>query len=406
MTAVASRGRSADGGEDDPLIVDRYTGVRAVFNPLWCYYGFISAVMSLTVFGLIMVFSSSSVDMVAQGVAPWSQVASQAMYCAMGLTAGFVAMHLPMVLYRRGSFILMLLSMALQLLTFTGLGVDVNGNTGWIRIGPLSMQPAEFIKLALCLWLPSAMAAARLDKARTGKLSVYAIPAGVFGLCLGLILLGKDLGTAMIIVMIGAVAFMVGGVPLRWLLGLGALGTAAIVVFFVMGSSNRMSRILATYGSCSQADAQAVCYQSIHGEYAIASGGLTGVGLGNSREKWSYLPEAHNDFIFAIIAEETGFIGAALVVIAFVVLGWCLICVALRSQDRYARVVLVCIAAWLVGQGLVNICVVLGILPVIGLPMPFVSAGGSALIMCLTAAGVAVRMMRGQPQISAARSVV
>ena len=131
--------------------------------------------------------------------------------------------------------------------------------------------------------------------------------------------------------------------------------------------------------------------------------GLLGVGIGNSREKWNYLPAAHNDFIFAIICEETGFIGGALVILLFVVIGWCLIAMALQMRDRYASMVLICIAAWLVGQGLVNIAVVVGLLPVMGVPMPFVSAGGSSLIMCLAAAGAAVSMMREHPQVKAER---
>ena len=135
--------------------------------------------------------------------------------------------------------------------------------------------------------------------------------------------------------------------------------------------------------------------------YAMGSGGLLGVGLGNSREKWGYLPAAHNDFIFAIIGEELGFVGAGLLILGFVTMGWCLVVVALQARDVYPRMVLVCIAGWIVGQALINICVVLKILPVIGLPMPFVSSGGSALIMCLIAAGVAVQMMKQQPDVAA-----
>jgi cell division protein FtsW len=217
-----------------------------------------------------------------------------------------------------------------------------------------------------------------------------------------LVMAGKDLGTAMIIVLIGVVAFLLGGFPLRWLLSIGVVGAVGIVGFFVLGNQNRISRILAAYKPCTASDVQGVCYQSIHGLYAMASGGLTGVGLGNSREKWNYLPEAHNDFIFAVIGEELGFIGACMVILAFVVMGWCLLRVAWLSRDGYARMVMVGIAAWIVSQALINICVVLGILPVMGLPLPFVSAGGTALIMCLISAGVAARMMRSLPEIRGA----
>ena len=125
------------------------------------------------------------------------------------------------------------------------------------------------------------------------------------------------------------------------------------------------------------------------------------MGIGNSGEKWGYLPEAHNDFIFAIIGEETGFIGASMVILLFVVLGWCMLVVALQARNRYVTMVLACITVWIVGQAIVNIGVVIGLFPVMGVPMPFVSAGGSSLIMCLGAAGIAVSMMKEQPQIKA-----
>ena len=132
-----------------------------------------------------------------------------------------------------------------------------------------------------------------------------------------------------------------------------------------------------------------MCYQAVHGKYAIASGGLLGVGIGNSGEKWGYLPEAHNDFIFAIIGEETGFVGAAMVILLFIVMTWCMLMVAVQVRDRYITMALVCIAVWIVGQAFVNIGVVVSLLPVMGVPMPFVSAGGSLLSCVLGAAGVA-----------------
>jgi cell division protein FtsW len=209
----------------------------------------------------------------------------------------------------------------------------------------------------------------------------------------------------MILVFIGAVAMLIGGFPLRWFFGIVVL-LVVFIVAFVVTSPNRMKRILAAYQPCTSDDVAGVCYQAIHAKYAMGSGGLLGVGIGNSREKWNYLPEAHNDFIFAIIGEETGFIGAVMVIVLFAILGWCLVCVALQMKNRYVAMVLVCIAMWLVGQALVNIMVVIGFLPVMGVPLPFVSAGGSSLIMCLIAAGVGVSMMRVHPQINAGTSTL
>ncbi|GAA0635416.1 peptidoglycan glycosyltransferase FtsW [Bifidobacterium pullorum] len=390
-----------DGAED----FHRHTGWRSLLNPLWCYHGFRVAVLVLTCFGVIMVFSSSSVDMVSQGASPWRQALNQGVYCVIGLALALLTMHMPCRLYRKLGPAAIGVAMLLQALTLTPLGITQYGNTGWIGIeGVFTLQPAEVMKLALCIWMPSALIVARKRSQERGVLA-YLGPGLVYLACLALVMLGKDMGTGMIIVAIGVVAFLIGGFPLKWMaLGVGVIGAAAAA--FVISSPNRLNRVLAAYTACSGTNTQGVCYQSIHARYAIASGGLLGVGIGNSREKWNYLPAAHNDFIFAIICEETGFIGGALVILLFVVIGWCLLAMALQSRNRYASMVLVCVACWLVGQGLVNIAVVVGLLPVMGVPMPFVSAGGSSLIMCLGAAGVAASMMRDNPQVGAERVTV
>ena len=383
-------------GSGDPF--GRYLGVGSLRNPLWCYHGFIVAVLMLSVFGLIMVFSSSSVDLVAAGYSPWSKVINQAVFGVIGMIAAFALARIPVLGYRRLSVVMLGIAVLLQLLTFTPLGLSQYGNAGWISLGGFQMQPAEVTKFALCVWLPSAL----LDASRRSRSEGMRawLPAGVvYAICLALVLLGKDLGTGMIVVFIGLTAFLVAGFPGRWMAaGIGVM--AALVGLLVIMSPNRLGRVLAAYNGCDSGGALGLCYQSTHARYAIAGGGLLGVGLGNSHEKWNYLPAAHNDFIFAIIAEETGFVGAAIVILLFVVIGWCMISIALQTRDRYVSMVLVCITVWLVGQGLVNIGVVVGILPVLGVPMPFVSAGGSSLVMCLCAAGAAASMMRTQAQIS------
>lgn len=375
-------------------------GINSLFNPLWCYHGFRMAVLGLSVFGVIMVFSSSAVTAASAGKSPFVSSMSQGMFCVIGLAAGILCSFVPVNWYRKLGFFAVLGSGLLQALTLSSLGVGQYGNNGWIQLGPVTLQPAEFVKFALCIWLPSALSVANKRYKDKGIL-VY-IPSGIVYIALlVLILAGKDLGTALIVVFIGLVAFLTSGFPGKWMLGMiGGLG--AVVLMLVMTSRNRLDRILAAYSTCSAEDAQGICYQSTHARYAIASGGLFGVGLGNSREKWNYLPAAHNDFIFAIIGEETGFIGAAMVILVFMVLGWCLVFSAIQVRQSYSSVVLMCIATWLVGQAMVNIGVVVGVFPVFGVPMPFVSAGGSSMIMCLMISGVAISMMRQQPQVKAA----
>lgn len=407
--AGAGSAPGASGGAGAPQRAP--IGWRGLFNPLWCYHGLRMAVAGLTVFGLIMVFSSSVATNAAAGVSPLRQLLSQGIYCLLGLIAGFVCAMLPTIFYQRLGFPILLAAMGLQALTFTPLGWDAYGNAGWISIAGQTFQPAEAVKLALCIWLPSALSSAtkRFERERHQGIKElardYAVPVVAYALCVGLVLGGKDLGTCLILFFIGLVAFLVGGFPLKWLAlagGVAALGVGGLIA----ASPNRLNRLLAAYTGCTDADAQSVCYQSIHARYAMASGGFLGVGLGNSREKWDYLPAAHNDFIFAIIGEETGFVGAAIVVLLFAVLAWCMIVMALRIDNRYVSMVLMCLTVWLVGQALVNIGVVVGIFPVLGVPMPFVSAGGSSMVMCLMGAGVAVALMRAQPQVKADASKV
>ena len=397
---AADAARPAETGGDRSPARRRRLGLRSLFNPLWCYHGMRMVIVVLTCFGVIMVYSSSAATMAAKGVSPFHQMASQGLYCAIGLAVGLACALVPVTAWRRGGFVLVVAAIILQLLTFTPLGYGTSGNNGWIRIGSQTFQPAEVMKFALCLWMPAAMINAHRRLKRQGALRAYGVPAGIYALCLVLVLGGKDLGTAMILVAIGVVAFLIGGFPARWLAVLVAFLAAAVVGMIAI-SPNRRARILAAYTACSAQDAQSICYQSTHARYAMASGGLLGVGLGNSREKWDYLPAAHNDFIFAIIGEETGFLGAAAVIVLFAILAWCMIWLALQISDRYVSMALICLTVWLVGQALVNIGVVVGLFPVFGVPMPFVSAGGSSLVMCLAAGGAAIGMVRLQPQIRA-----
>lgn len=392
----------------DALDFSQYRGWRMFLNPLWCYHGFFACVLALTLFGLVMVLSSSSVSMVAAGAAPWTQFISQMGFAVLGFLFMAVGAMMPLRVYTMHHlmYIIYGVSLVLQGITLTSIGIEVYGNRGWIPIGPVTLQPAEILKLMLCIVLPLSLRRvhAKHLESRTAKprLRDYTLPLVMLALAVGLVILGKDLGTCMILVFIGLVAFWTSDFPKRWL-GVAGIIAVAFVALFVLTSSNRMSRILATYQGCEDG-AQTVCYQSMHARYAIASGGLLGVGIGNSREKWNYLPAAHNDFIYAIICEELGFVGGLLVLLLFVVLGWCMIVVAMRTPNKFASSVLLCLTIWIVGQALINIAVVLGILPVMGLPMPFVSAGGTSLIMCLTAAGVCLSVMRSQPQIRAERT--
>ena len=198
-------------------------------------------------------------------------------------------------------------------------------------------------------------------------------------------------------------AFLIVGFPGKWM-GVGVLGAVVMVGALAVSSPNRLRRILATYGDCSAADAQSVCYQSIHAKYAIASGGFLGLGIGNSREKWNYLPAAHNDFIFAIIGEETGFVGCAIVLLFFAILAWCMIVIALQVTDRYVAMVAdvrlpfgswarpwsTSAWSWVCSRYWACLC-------------RSSPQAAHPWVMCLTAAGLVVGLMRSQPQIKQSR---
>ena len=372
-------------------------GTRNLANPLWCFHGFRLCVIILTIFGVIMVFSSSSVNMIANGQSPWAQALKQGMYCVFGLVIAFITMMLPASFYRKISFWFLLGAMVMQAATLTPLGVEVNGNKGWIGIpGVFTMQPAEIVKLALCIWMPNELINARKQVKKVGAPRAYSklILGYLCAFCL--VMSGKDLGTGLIILAIGGIALLLGGFPGKWLAGAALLGICGIVGF-ILTSPNRLGRIMAAYRTCSPSDLQGVCYQAVHGKYAIASGGLLGVGIGNSGEKWGYLPEAHNDFIFAIIGEELGLLGALLVLALFACLGWAMLRLSMRHPDPFVRLATAGIMAWILTQAFVNIGVVIGVLPVIGIPLPLVSAGGSAMVSTLAAMGVVLAFARSEP---------
>ena len=408
-TSDRVRGNVSGGNSDSPTAGRaNYSGWRNIFNPVFCYHGMIFVVIALTFLGIIMVFSSSSVSLVAAGLSAFRDAGKQIIFALIGLVIGLGIVGLSgwsVNLIRNLSLIILLFSWGLQLLTLTKLGVTINGNRGWLSIAGVQFQPAEIMKLALCLWMPlSVTLASRKAQNQEGsrkKALSYWIPVLTLAISFILVLAGKDLGTCLVIAAIGIVALYVGGFPLGWLFAGLLVAGGAVGYFAVFGSENRRARFLATYSGCLGGPSQLGCYQIVHGKYALASGGLMGVGLGASREKWNYLPEAKNDFIFAVIGEELGYVGAVLVILLFLILIWCMINIALRSTDPYAQTVILCVAGWIGFQTFINIGVVTSLLPVIGLPLPFISAGGSALIITLAAAGIVIGLSRRQPEIRA-----
>jgi cell division protein FtsW len=352
----------------------------------------------LLLLGLVMVLSSSTIASLQAGHSPYTMFVDQAKFALIGVPLLLVAARLPVTVYRAMAWPALGGAVALQMLTFTGLAHAKNGNTNWITIPGInqSVQPSEFIKLALVIWLAAVLSAKGplLREWQHVLVPAVIVAAGV----VGLVLVGRDLGTVLILVALVAGALYVAGIPM-WMFSIAGGVVAAGVAVLALESQNRMSRIAALFssGTCDVSDE---CFQTQHGLWALGSGGVGGVGLGASREKWLYLPEAHNDYIFAIIGEELGLLGTLLVLVLFAALAIGLLRVIKRHPDPFVKIATGAVAAWILSQAIINIGVVIGVFPVIGVPLPLLSAGGSALITTLAALGIVLAFARTEPGAS------
>ncbi|XPP25432.1 MAG: FtsW/RodA/SpoVE family cell cycle protein [Leucobacter sp.] len=340
--------------------------------------------------GLIMVLSASSITSYLADQGFFGGFWRQAAFAVIGIPLMLIAAALPLRFWKKWAWALLGLGLALQLLVFTPLGVEVYGNRNWVQIGSIGGQPSEVLKLALVVWIGAVLMA---KEPLLGRVRHELIPVVLPGsiLALGLVLLGNDLGTTLVmgVTVLGAMYF--GGVSWKSL-GIIAVGAALAAAFFVFSSPNRMNRLLGHAGG--NEDYSGLGWQPLHGLWALAGGGLFGVGLGGSKAKWSWLPAADNDYIFAIIGEELGLVGALLVIAVFVALTLVMLRAISRARDRFGRAVIGGILVWIVGQAFINIGVVIGVFPVLGVPLPLISSGGTALVACLLAMGVVISIAR------------
>ena len=355
----------------------------------------LAVVLVLAALGLIEVASASSVESVAAGRDPYDLPLKQGMWTAAGIAIMFGLARLRTRHVRWLAWPLLGAAVVALGLVFTPLGMTVNGNRNWLGFGGFTVQPSEFAKLALILWAAAVLSRkqALLHEWKHAVVPLL-LPAGA--LIIGLVALGHDLGTAMIIMMILAATMFYGGVRMK-VFGVAGILCAAGSLILAATSGNRVSRISSWLGAGSADDSQGVGYQALHGQYALASGGWLGVGLGQSRQKWNWIPEAHNDFIFTILGEELGLAGTLLVLVLFTVLGIAVFKVIARTQDTFARIVSSSVITWIIGQAVVNIAMVTGLLPVIGVPLPFISYGGSAMVSSMAGVGMILAVTRPQP---------
>jgi cell division protein FtsW len=340
-------------------------------------------------FGLLMVLSSSSVEAGQVSGDPFADFLRQGAATLLGIPLMLVAGRAPRVLWLRIAPWALAATVLLQVLTaLTPLGTRVGGNQNWIRIGSVSVQPSEFVKLALILCVAGFFT--RRPARRLGfKGLVPVLLQG--GVAIGSVALGHDMGTCMILAGILLAGLVFADVRAGTIAGLFVLASPIVVVSLLTGS--RMDRISAWAQGCAGQQLDS-CWQSQQGTWALAAGGLLGKGLGNSVSKWFWLPEADNDFILAVIGEETGLVGLTLLLALFVALTVGFLRVSTATRDPFTRVATGMTLAWIVGQALINMAVVLSFLPVLGVPLPFISSGGSSMVANLLAVGCVLSLAR------------
>lgn len=359
------------------------------------FFLLLGTTLFLLVFGLVMVLSSSSIESRIGDGNFFARATRQGLFAALGLPLMLLAARMPIAFWKRWAGVALVIGGVLQLLVFTNLGIEIGGNRGWLDFGFFTAQPSELIKLALAIWLPWILVKKmpHFDDWRQ-----VLVPAGpVVAVAVGLVLLGKDLGSATIILMVVLGSAFFAGVRMRHLAVVVAV-IGVLVAFVATLTLSRQDRIQAWLSGCvDPALLNDECWQTVHGWEALAHGGVFGVGLGNSAGKWSWIPAADNDFIFAIIGEELGLVGCLLVLALFVLLAISFVRIVRMSRDPFARVVTSAVMTWIIGQAFVNIAVVLGVLPVLGVPLPLVSSGGSALLTTMVAIGIVLSFARRRP---------
>ena len=386
-------------GRSTPAFLVWYRSARhALDRPLTSYYLLLGASALLLTIGLIMVLSASSVYSYNKNGSSYTVVSRQLVWVAIGVPCAFLASRLPLALIRRFAWLGLIVAIALlALVRVPGLGVEVNGNTNWLGVGPFVVQPAEVAKLAIVLW--AAHVYARKDKRlRNFHEVVMPVVPGIL-VVIGLVILGRDLGTALVLSAILLAMLWVVGAPGR-LFAVMFTGIG-VIAFYLASTSDERSERLTNFADPFK-DFVGAGWQPAHGLYALSEGGVFGQGIGASRQKWGDLPEAHTDFIFAVLGEELGLAGTLLVITLFLTIAFAALRVARRTDDPFVRYTSFGIVVWLLGQMIINVGMVLALLPVIGIPLPLISYGGSALLPSLIALGLLVGFARREPEAARA----
>jgi cell division protein FtsW len=358
-----------------------------------------AVVVVLNLIGLVMVLSASSVTALHSEGSSYYYFERQLLWLAIGSVLFVIALRTDYHRLRVLAWPLLLGCVGLLVVVLLpGIGSNVNGSSRWIGVGTFGIQPSEFAKLGILIFSADLLArrAAWIEDTRV---TLRPVMVAFCALAL-LIMLQPNLGTTIVIASITFSILFVAGVPMRPLVGWGTAGTFAACVA-AMGQSYRRARVLAFLHPWD--DRLNTGYQTIQSQVSLASGGLFGLGLGASRAKWGFLPYAHTDFIFAIIGEELGLFGALLVVLLFVALAFLGVRAAVHAPDAFGRLLAIGITTWISVQAFVNIGAVIGVLPITGVPLPFISFGGSSVLATMAASGILLNVARSSGTVQPAR---
>ena len=354
------------------------------------YYAIMVVVAVLVLLGLVMLLSASAAKNVGGDASPYSMVLRQLMWTALGILGMLLAMRVPYRSIRPVALPAAILGFAMMGLPFVdGVGKEVNDARSWVNLGPIGFQPSEMLKI-LVIVLAADMVARR--ERSVGDWRVMAVPvAGLGGLASAACMAQGDVGSAVVLMAVVMTMLLFSGAPLRHI---GAIAGASgfVLLLVVMATPRRFNRFVAFLDV--EGNKDYLAYQSWQGLLSIANGGLTGSGIGGSRSKLGYLPLAHSDFIFAIVADELGIVGSVAVIGGFGMLVWFGIQAALAAPDRFGQMLAAGIASWFGLQTLVNVGGVVAIMPVTGITLPFFSYGGSSMSTSLVAAGLLLNVAR------------
>jgi cell division protein FtsW len=344
----------------------------------------------LCLMGAVMIFSASAITAQQMYGHSYIFVTRQAASLVMGLLGMFALMKLDYHRLREPAVVYTVLCVVLVMLVGTFFLDKSHATHRWIKLGPLNLQPSEMAKLAIILYLAWFLDLRRrretsLEFSKQDFLQTILPAVAPIFVCVALIVAQPDLGTSVDVVLIMAAILFVAGLSWKWL-AVGAAAGLPVLLLLIMNASYRQARLMAFLHPDS--DPQGAGFQLLQSLIAVGSGGFTGVGLMESKQKLFYLPEAHTDFIFAVICEELGFLGATVVIVLFAMYAWRGLRAAFNAPDGFGRMVALGVTAMVLFQALINFAVVLGMMPTKGIPLPFVSYGGSSLLVMLLATGV------------------